>query len=161
MNYGTLETELATRLNEYFADNSVDDLFEAVEIPQNEAEQNRPLQKARVTVQYFTSTYQPPAATDVVVQSETVIIRLTFEARALRTEGGFYNLVNHTKKCLLGYKPVHCTQKLVIDKYDMVFYENNTISPYLDLKTEAINQEELPDVEEPAFKDLTIESQCQ
>lgn len=160
MNYGTLETELVTRLNTYFEANSIEDLFIAQEIPQNEAEQNRPFSKSKVTVQYFTSAYQPTKILGGAAQAETITIRLTFEARNLRQDNGFYNLVEHTKRCLLGYKPGNCTKGLVIDKYDMVFYENNTISPYLDMQTETENVM-IPDpVNEPLFTDLTIERQC-
>jgi len=160
MNYGTLETALVTRLNAYFTTNNVDDTFEAVAIPQNQAEQERPFTKSRVTIQYFTSAYQPNQGMGAVTQAETVTIRATFEARTLREANGFYNLVEHTKRCLLGYTPANCTKKLTIDKYDMVFYENNTISPYLDFKTEAMNVEVAEETELPAFVDLTIESQC-
>jgi len=160
MNYGTLETELTARLNAYFAANSIDDKFIAQEIPQNEAEQSRPFIKSKVTVQYFTSAYQPTKMLGGVAQAETITIRLTFEARTLREANGFYNLVEHTKRSLLGYKPANCTKGLVIDKYDMVFYENNTVSPYLDMQTETENVMIPEPVDEPLFKDLTIESQC-
>ena len=160
MNYGTLETELVTRLNAYFVANSIDDKFIAQEIPQNDAEQNRPFIKGKVTVQYFTSAYQPTKMLGGASQAETITIRLTFEARNLREANGFYNLVEHTKRSLLGYKPENCTKGLVIDKYDMVFYENNTISPYLDMQTETENVMVTDPVDEPLFSSLTIESQC-
>jgi len=160
MNYGTLETELATRLNAYFAAQNVEDKFEAIEIPQNEAEQNRPFQKSRVTVQYFTSAYQPTKMLGGAAQAETITMRLTFEARNLREDNGFYALIEHVKHSLLGYQPANCSKALVIDKYDLVFYENNTISPYLDMQTETQNLMIPAATDEPLFKDLTIESQC-
>lgn len=161
MNYGALETELVTRLNAYFTAQSVQDKFEAVPVPQSQAEQDRPFIKSRVTVQYFTSGYKPSQSINQVSQIETITIRLTFEARNLREENGFYSLVELVKRSLLGYKPTNCSTKLVIDKYDQVFYENNTVSPYLDFKTETLNVQ--ADDEAPGgdpFLDLNIEKQC-
>lgn len=161
MNYGTLETELVTKLNAYFVAQLVDDKFEAVEIPQNDAESQRPFVKSRVTVQYYNSTYSPSQGMSAVSQHEKIIVRLTFEARNLRGEQGFFTLVELVKRSLLGYKPNNCTTRLVIDKYDFIFYENNTASPYMDFRTETLNvQLPDPEAEDPAFKDLTIERQC-
>lgn len=160
MNYGTLETELVTRLTAYFLANHLEDLFEAVAIPQNEAEMQRPFQKSKVTVQYFTSAYQPTKMLGGAVQSETITIKLLFETRNLRGDNGLYNLMEYAKRCLLGYKPANCTKALVLDKYDQVFYENNTLSTYLDLQTETENVMIPEPTDEPLFKDLTIESQC-
>lgn len=163
INYGTLETELVARLTAFFAAQvpSVADKFEAVPIPQNEAEQQRPFLKSRVTVQYYISTYAAAQSLNAVSQHETITMRLTFEAKNLRESNGFYALVNLVKKSLLGYKPEGCTKRLSIDKYDLVFYENNTVSPYLDLKTETVNSQAFDDSETgPPFVDVTIESQC-
>lgn len=161
MNYGSLETELVTRLNAYFAAQSVEDKFEAVEIPQNQAEQTRPFIKSKVTVQYFASTYKASQSLNQVSQHETITMRLFFEAKDLRSDMGFYTLVELVKRSLLGYKPANCSTKMVIDKYDLVFYENNTVAPYLDFKTETLNVQ--ADDEAPGgdpFKDLSIEKQC-
>ena len=161
MNYGALETELVTRLNAYFTTLNVDDKFEAVEIPQNESENTRPFIKSKVTVQYFTSTYKPTQSLDAVSQHETITVRLFFEARNLREANGFYVLVELVKRSLLGYTPANCTKRLTIDKYDLVVYENNTVSPFIDFQTETLNVQAFDDRETgPDFKDLTIERQC-
>jgi len=161
MNYVTLETELVTRLTAYFTAHAMEETFEAVPIPQNQAEQGRPFDKGRVTVQYFTSSYQPSQSLGAAVtQAETITIRLSFESRNLRETDGFYTLIEAVKRSLLGYKPANCTKKLTISKYDLVFYENNTVSPYIEFQTETMNVEVPEETDEPLFTDLTIKSQC-
>ncbi len=160
MNYGTLETELVTRLNAYFVTNEVEDKFEAVEIPENQAQQSRPFTKGKVTVQYLKSAYQGVQGMGAVSQHETLTIRCLFETRDLRSDVGYYALVERVKRSLLGYTPAHCTKKLYMDTNDLLDFENNTVAPYLDFKTETLNVEMGVDTEDPLFKDLTIESQC-
>jgi len=161
MNYGTLENELVTRLNDYFIDQAVDASFEALFIPEKQSEQSRPFDKSRVTVQYFNSTYQPAPGINEVSQLETITMRLYFETRDLRSDRGFYKLIELCKRSLLGYKPANCSKRMTIDKYDLVFYENNTFSPYIDFQTETVNVQAFDDTEGgPGFTNLTIQRQC-
>ncbi len=147
MNYGSLENELVNRLNQYFIDNSIDDIFEALKIPQNQAELERPFIKSKTTVQYYKSRYGTTKSTNIVVQPEEILIRLTFECRNLREKNGFYNLIEHVKASLLGYKPDNCTKRLTISDYNLEFYENNTVSPFLELSTETENVQAFNDEE--------------
>jgi hypothetical protein len=157
MNYGILEKELVARLDAYFKDNIIDHLFEAIPIPQNQAEQERPFIKSKTTIQYYKSKYSTTKSTNIVVQSEEILIRITFECRTLREENGFYNLIEHVKKSLLGYKPDNCTKRLTISDYDLEFYENNTVSPFLELSTETENVQAFDDEEPgPQFKKAQV-----
>lgn len=160
MNYGILETELSARLNAYFAANAIDDKFEAIEIPENQAQQNRPFTKGRVTVQYLKSSYQPSQGMGAVSQHETLTIRCLFQVRDFRSDVGYYALVEHVKRSLLGYQPANCTKKLAIDTNELISFENNEVAPYLDFKTDTVNVEMEEPTNYPLFKDLTIERQC-
>lgn len=148
MNYGTLEIELVDLLNAFFVTNGVDHLFEAIPIPQNQSEQERPFIKGTISVQYFKSDYQPSLNINQVAQAETVTLRFTFQTTNLRMTDGFYNLLDFTKKCLLGYKPTDAVTRLVIDVYDLLFYEMNTFQPYLQMKADFINVQVLDDSEQ-------------
>ena len=157
MNYGTLETELVSRLNNYFIAQLADENFEAAQMPENTADQVRAFEKGKVYVQYFTSTYNPTQSINEVSQHETITIRLTFETRDYRGTNGLFNLLTHVKTSLLGYKPANCTKRMTIDKYDLIFFENNSVSPYLDFKTETLNVMVMDDTEEgPLFKKVII-----
>ena len=158
MNYGVLENEITALLNAYFIANAVDHLFEAIPIPQNQSEQERPFLKGTISVQYYKSDYQTSSNINHVSQPETVTIRFTFQTTNLRMADGFYNLLDFSKKCLLGYKPVDAVTRLVIDVYDLLFFENNTFQPYLQMKADFMNVQVLDDYEQPQgiFKLATI-----
>jgi len=158
MHYGQLETEITNRLNDYFTSLSVSNLFEAKPIPENDSEGIRAFIKGTVYIQYLKSSYQPTQSLNSVSQPETIILRLTFDVQNLRQANGFYNLIDHVKKSLLGYRPSNATTRLVIDEYDLLQYENNSVQPYLQMKCDALNVQDIDEEEysDDLFKNLTI-----
>lgn len=159
MNYGELETELAARLNAYFAANNymneqdeekpLSDLFKAFEIPENEKQDNRPFSKATVYVQYAESSYAAVQSINQVSQTETVFVKLVFVARYNRGLGGLFDLVHYAKRSLLGYRPAKSATRMVMDKGpNWTQYENNSVQFEMQMKFDALITQAFSD-EEP------------
>ncbi len=148
MNYGTLETDITTRLNNYFTSQNVENLYEAVELPENVEEYRKAFSKARATVQYLESDFDPSTSINQVVQEEKVRIRVTFEARKLRGDGGLYSLMDAVKKALIGYKPPNC-ERLTIFRYTLLDFEQNLWQPALDFQCRTINVQAFEDEPDP------------
>lgn len=148
MNYGILETDIVARLNQYFIDNSVSNLFEAVEIPENEGDYRKAFTKSRATVQYLESDFDPSSSVNQVVQEEKVRFRVSFEARKLRGEGGIYQLMDLVKKSLIGYRPPNC-ERVTVYRYTVINFEQNLWQPALDFQTRAINVQAFEDEPDP------------
>lgn len=113
MNYGALELDIVDKLAGLTADFGV----EVVACPETEAQFKTPTVNPRVTVSYSLSDFMgnkngnkaQSNAFDGSIQEEHVEINIELQARTLRGDGGIYNLIEATKKLLLGYMPLNET----------------------------------------------------
>lgn len=148
MNYGYAESEIVNRLNTYFNANGVANFYEASLLPDTEDGFRtfyNNFTKARVAVEFIESLPQPSQALSFVSQDETVRFRLTFEARKLRGEGGFYNMVELCKLALIGFKLTNARNRLTMVKYGLLEFEQGKWQPYFEFESTFVNVQSFND----------------
>lgn len=142
MNYGIAEQEIVDRLNSQIALNNASNLYEAVLMPETNADYisfSKKFTKARVAVQFIDSTPQFTDSINVVSQEETVRFRLSFEAKKLRGAGNLYALQEMVKLVLIGYKLSNAISRLTYVKYGLLDFEQGAWQPYFEFECKFVN----------------------
>jgi len=136
LDYGLLEDEIVSRLNDRFVKESVTDNFLSVVRPENEADIKKVYEKGVAFVAYADSLFTNSQSIDQVVQRETVKIRVFMVTDNLRGDNGHYKLNRWVKLSLVGYQPNHCSNRLYISDYKEISYDNGRWSCMLEFTTE-------------------------
>lgn len=153
MNYGTAESEIVDRLNEQIALNNATALYEAVLMPETNAEFDSFYQKftkARVAVQFIDSTPQQTNSINAISQEEIVRFRLTLDARKLRGPGNLFALMELVKLVLIGYQLSDAISRLSYVKYGLLDFEQGGWQPYLEFECRFVNVQTI-DESDPAI----------
>jgi hypothetical protein len=148
MNYGTAETEIVARINEQIVANNATSLYEAVLMPETEAEYKTfysKFTKARVAVQFIDSLPQLSNSTNKVAQEEIVRFRLSFEAKKLRGAGGLYAFMQLVKLILIGHKLTDAIDRLTLVKYGLLEFEQGAWQPYFEFECKFVNAQSFDD----------------
>lgn len=108
MLFETFENDIVSRLQSKLNGATANSVIEVEALPENQAQMQRPFDKARVTVVYLMSDFQKPKATGHTVQQEDMQADIAIYARKIRGENGIYDVVEKVTKALFGFKPTHC-----------------------------------------------------
>lgn len=139
MDYNALETELATKLNTYFAatvlagSTMLDTVFMAREMPEDDSEFSRDTGKAIVNVCYRVSEYDKSTNTSQIVQNETVVVAFYLQGRHRKGNNGINALLGHLKTCLLGYRPINSKDRMSISATGEWQFEGEGVQPFIDM----------------------------
>lgn len=140
MNYGTLETEIVTRLS---AMANVD----VVVLPDSESAFKLPAaDKARISVAYGGSKSDPVRTTGSGINhSEEITIDIIIQSKSRTGSGGIYAIQEALVARLLGFKPSHC-DKILLDSFSFIDHKENVWTYHQKFTTSTLRVE-LPDDE--------------
>lgn len=143
LDYGTLETELVDKINNYLSANTLATFMEARPMPDNEAEINLVMRdsitKTICLIAYNGSSYMPTQSIAAVSQFETVLMRVIFMGPKTRGTDGVFAMIKHVKAALTGWQPGNCSKRLEIKNYDLAEFQHFGVQAYLDFETETLN----------------------
>lgn len=108
MNYTQAETDIVGRLVAALPSEYV-----ITDIPEKQADFDRPWTKGRITVAYSGSTFGHKEkgsllSTNAIAQEETAEFTISIQARSLRGENGIHKSISRVKKIVTGFKPSDC-----------------------------------------------------
>lgn len=141
MNYGIAEQEIAAWLNAKFEEINISHIYEAAPVPENEADAAawyNKINKARATIEYLDSTYDPDSGNDTARIEERVRFKVTFESRIRRGIGGIYTIMELVKLFAIGFKPSNA-DRLTVVRGERHFVGENAIQLSIDLECKTLN----------------------
>lgn len=119
--YSQIEQEIVTWLGPLTNGGGVD----VVQLPQLQAEFDRPFMKGRITVAYKSSDFGDVASTHHIVQDEKIQVELIIQARKLRDADGLHAMTEAVKRRLVGFRPTDCS-KMYIVKHGFTNHDNQS-----------------------------------
>lgn len=144
MNYNALLDELVTKLNDYFTDNSLSETFKAMRMPEKLADARKVFKEQVVFIHYSGSEYDAPKSLSVIQQGETIIISLYFNFTKLTDIDGGYSMMDHSIKCLLGYRPSGARSGLFISNsgdWTEEGINQGVINPFIEMSFSTMRQQ--------------------
>jgi hypothetical protein len=152
--YSDIESQIVTRLQPLTNGGGVD----VVQLPQVQAEFERPLNAGRVTIAYKSSEFPSIRSTHEIVQDEHLQFEVIVQCRLLRGNAGLHKIVETTKRLLLGFRPTDCS-KMYLVKHGFTSHDNEgaiwTYSMIFETKyvlVEDAQEETGPNLEEILFE---------
>lgn len=157
MDYGTLEIEIANRLQQKLQTHG----FDAIPLPETQAEYSKPFTNGRATVAFTGAKLDDLQSTGEVSQYLVATFSLSLQSRFLRGDNGIHQLSQLVKQYLLGYNPTDC-DRLYHVSHEFVRFEDGIWEHVMDFETktlwvQTVDEEE----EEPVLKQLDFEEKEQ
>lgn len=103
--YSQIEQEIVVRLADLATAN-----IDVLQLPEVQAEYERPFQNARVTVAYKSSEFGDIKNAHHIVQDEKLQFELIIVCRKLRGAAGLHSVTEMVKRSLLGFMPTDCSK---------------------------------------------------
>lgn len=103
--YSQIEQEIVVRLADLATAN-----IDVLQLPEVQAEYERPFQNARVTVAYKSSEFGDIKNANHIVQDEKLQFELIIVCRKLRGAAGLHSVTEMVKRSLLGFMPTDCSK---------------------------------------------------
>lgn len=119
--YSDIEHEIVEHLSPVFDTGIVD----VVQLPQVQAEFQRPFGAGRVTVAYKSSDFGDIQSTYEISQEELVHIEIVVQSRSLRGATGLHSITEAIKRRLVGFRPTDCS-KMYLVKNGFTEHNNET-----------------------------------
>ncbi|MBL7718956.1 MAG: hypothetical protein JNL72_08980 [Flavipsychrobacter sp.] len=155
MDYGTLEIAIAERLQQKLQTQG----FDAIPLPETQAEYSKPFTNGRATVAFTTARLDKPQSTDEVSQHLVVTFSISLQSRFLRGEKGIHQLSRLVKQYLLGFRPQDCG-RLYHVSHEFVRYEDGVWEHVMDFETKTLWVQEIDNEDEeemPLLRQLDFE----
>lgn len=142
--YSDLEQEIVNKLNAYYTLNCKDEqnnvLFEARTFPETDEEMKALVEdayrRAITVICYNESVFNEPSINiNQVIQEETVSLYVVFFNTGFREADGLARQLAFTQKCLLGFTPQHCSDRIVLKTCKKTDWGNLEIRDTLTITT--------------------------
>lgn len=108
--YSQIEQEVVTWLGPLTNGGGVD----VVQLPQLQADFDRPFMKGRITVAYKSSDFGDVINTHHIVQDEKIQVELIIQSRKLRDDDGLHAITEAVKRRLVGFAPTDCSKMYIV-----------------------------------------------
>ena len=119
--YSQIEQEVVSWLSPLTTGGGVD----VVQLPQLQAEFERPFLKGRITIAYKSSDFGDIKNSHHIVQDEKIQIEVIIQSRLLRGADGLHAMTEAVKRRLLGYSPTDCS-KMYLAKNGFTDHNNES-----------------------------------
>lgn len=129
MDYGSIEIEIAERLKTKLQPNG----FDAMALPESQAEYSKPFTNGRATVAFTTAKADPPQSTGEISQHLVVTFSISLQGRFLRGDKGIHRLSRLVREYLLGFRPTDC-DRLYHVSHEFVRYEDQVWEHVMDFE---------------------------
>lgn len=151
MKYADLEDAIVSRLSAKLGATAT-----VIALPEVQAQNQRPFDKARVTVAYNSSMFDGGRygnavnvmSVDGTVQEESIKIKVSIESKKLRGTGGIYELLVAVRQAVIGFEPLGLDQmKILESKFDE--FTENLWSYMIVFETKGFIIQDVDPVDEP------------